>query len=90
MINLKENNNNDKNGGANVKTWDELLDESKVTREEQVLTLEDLGLFADQKIAAAQEPVETPENKAALEEVTNALLDKGMIYEPVLGRMKRI
>ncbi|MCU0860968.1 MAG: glycerol dehydrogenase [Methanomassiliicoccales archaeon] len=29
-------------------------------------------------------------DKTALEEVTNSLLDKGLIYEPVLGRMKRI
>jgi len=29
-------------------------------------------------------------DKGALEEVTNSLLDKGMIYEPVLGKMKRI
>lgn len=29
-------------------------------------------------------------DRTALEEVTNSLLDKGMIYEPVLGRMKRI
>jgi len=29
-------------------------------------------------------------DKIVLEEVTNSLLDKGMIYEPVLGKMKRI
>jgi len=29
-------------------------------------------------------------DKTALEETTNSLLDKGLIYEPVLGRMKRI
>jgi hypothetical protein len=29
-------------------------------------------------------------DRTALEEVTNSLLDKGLIYEPVLGRMKRI
>lgn len=29
-------------------------------------------------------------DKTALEEVANSLLDKGLIYEPVLGRMKRI
>ena len=29
-------------------------------------------------------------DKTVLEETTNSLLDKGMIYEPVLGRMKRI
>jgi RPA family protein len=29
-------------------------------------------------------------DKQALEEITNSLLDKGMIYEPVLGKMKRI
>jgi RPA family protein len=29
-------------------------------------------------------------DKALLEEVTNRLLDKGLIYEPVLGRMRRI
>ncbi len=29
-------------------------------------------------------------DKGLLEEVTNRLLDKGVIYEPVLGRMKRI
>jgi RPA family protein len=28
--------------------------------------------------------------KTELEELTNSLLDKGLIYEPVLGRMKRI
>ena len=29
-------------------------------------------------------------NKDALEEVVNSLLDKGLIYEPILGRMKKI
>lgn len=29
-------------------------------------------------------------DKTVLEETTNSLLDKGLIYEPVLGRMKRI
>jgi hypothetical protein len=29
-------------------------------------------------------------DRTVLEEVTNSLLDKGLIYEPVLGRMKRI
>jgi len=28
--------------------------------------------------------------KTELEELTNSLLDKGLIYEPVLGKMKRI
>jgi DNA replicative helicase MCM subunit Mcm2 (Cdc46/Mcm family) len=29
-------------------------------------------------------------DKSELEELTNSLLDKGLIYEPVLGKMKRI
>jgi len=29
-------------------------------------------------------------DKTELEEITNSLMDKGMIYEPVLGKMKRI
>src|SRR5207249_8144895 len=29
-------------------------------------------------------------DKDGLEEVINALLDKGLIYEPILGRMKKI
>ncbi len=29
-------------------------------------------------------------SKTELEEVTNSLLDKGLVYEPVLGKMKRI
>ena len=29
-------------------------------------------------------------DRTSLEEVTNSLLDKGMVYEPILGRMKRI
>jgi uncharacterized protein len=29
-------------------------------------------------------------SKSELEELTNSLLDKGLIYEPVLGKMKRI
>lgn len=29
-------------------------------------------------------------DRTVLEEITNSLLDKGLIYEPVLGRMKRI
>ncbi|MEK6838514.1 MAG: hypothetical protein AABY08_02085, partial [Candidatus Thermoplasmatota archaeon] len=29
-------------------------------------------------------------DKDAMEEVVNSLLDKGLIYEPILGRMKKI
>ena len=29
-------------------------------------------------------------DKDGLEEVINSLLDKGQVYEPILGRMKRI
>jgi hypothetical protein len=29
-------------------------------------------------------------SKIQIEETTNSLLDKGLIYEPVLGRIKKI
>jgi len=65
----------------------------EVDREEQVLALI-TALDKGGKGAPWDQIVDEVKklglDKTALEEVTNALLDKGMIYEPVLGRMKRI
>jgi len=65
----------------------------EVDREEQVLALI-TALDKNGKGAPWDQIVDEVKrlglDKTALEEVTNSLLDKGMIYEPVLGRMKRI
>jgi len=65
----------------------------EVDREEQVLALIAV-LDKNGKGAPWDQIVDEVKrlglDKTALEEVTNSLLDKGMIYEPVLGRMKRI
>ncbi len=65
----------------------------EVDREEQVLALI-TALDKNGKGAPWDQIVDEVKSlgldKTSLEEVTNALLDKGMIYEPVLGRMKRI
>ncbi|MDD1743269.1 MAG: glycerol dehydrogenase [Methanomassiliicoccales archaeon] len=65
----------------------------EVDREEQVLALI-TALDKNGKGAPWDQIVDEVKkvglDKAQLEEVTNSLLDKGMIYEPVLGRMKRI
>ncbi len=53
-----------------------------------------VGLDADGKGAPWEGILETATSKGvakdALEESINALLDKGLIYEPILGRMKKI
>jgi len=65
----------------------------EVDREEQVLALI-TALDKNGKGAPWDQIVDEVKrlglDKTSLEEVTNVLLDKGMIYEPVLGRMKRI
>ncbi len=63
--------------------------------EEEQLVLELVGaLDGDGKGAAWDEIVEAAKKKGMakeqLEEVTNQLLDKGLLYEPILGKIRRI
>lgn len=63
--------------------------------EEEQLVLELVGaLDGDGKGAAWDEIVEAAKGKGMakeqLEEVTNQLLDKGLLYEPILGKIRRI
>ena len=78
---------------TNPEEIEEEEEAKEVDREEQVLAVI-TALDKNGKGAPWDQIVDEVKrlglDKAALEEVTNALLDKGMIYEPVLGRMKRI
>ena len=70
------------------------LDEGRdIDKEEEILDMID-RLDTGGKGAPWEGIVEEAEKmkigKTELEELTNSLLDKGLIYEPVLGRMKRI
>ena len=38
----------------------------------------------------AREAAKSKISEAELEEITNSLLDKGLVYEPTIGKMKRI
>ncbi len=63
--------------------------------EEEQLVLEIVSsLDRDDKGAAWDEIVETAKKKGLskerLEEITNQLLDKGLLYEPILGKIRRI
>lgn len=74
---------------------EEIEDEEKedVDNEEKVLGIVDK---LDKKGKGApwddivEEAGKSGISKSELEELTNSLLDKGLIYEPVLGKMKRI
>ena len=78
---------------TNPEELEEEEEAKEVDREEQVLALIAV-LDKNGKGAPWDQIVDEVKrlglDKTALEEVTNSLLDKGMIYEPVLGRMKRI
>ncbi len=78
---------------TNPEEIEEEEEAKEVDREEQVLALI-TALDKNGKGAPWDQIVDEVKrlglDKAQLEEVTNSLLDKGMIYEPVLGRMKRI
>ncbi len=63
--------------------------------EEEILVLEVVSaLDRDGKGAAWDEIVETAKKKRMakekLEEITNRLLDRGLLYEPILGKIRRI
>lgn len=72
---------------------EEVEEEEDIDREEQVLGIID-ALDRNEKGAPWDEIMEESEKvgigQTDLEEITNSLLDKGLIYEPVLGKMKRI
>lgn len=72
---------------------EEIEEQDDVDNEEKVLGIID-GLDKKGKGAPWDEIVEEARKvgiaKSELEELTNSLLDKGLIYEPVLGKMKRI
>jgi RPA family protein len=78
---------------TNPEELEEEEEAKEVDREEQVLALI-AALDKNGKGAPWDQIVDEVKrlglDKTSLEEVTNSLLDKGMIYEPVLGRMKRI
>ncbi len=78
---------------TNPEELEEEEEAKEVDREEQVLALITV-LDKSGKGAPWDQIVDEVKklglDKTSLEEVTNSLLDKGMIYEPVLGRMKRI
>jgi hypothetical protein len=78
---------------TNPEELEEEEEAKEVDREEQVLALI-TALDKNGKGAPWDQIVDEVKrlglDKTQLEEVTNSLLDKGMIYEPVLGRMKRI
>ena len=67
--------------------------EDDLENEEKLLKIID-SLDKDVKGASWEEIVKVAENKGmsrmVVEETTNSLLDKGLMYEPVLGRIKRI
>jgi uncharacterized protein len=69
------------------------IDEEDIDQEDMVLSFID-DLDRDGKGAPWDDIMEKAKaqgiNRTELEEVTNSLLDKGLIYEPVLGKMKRI
>lgn len=72
---------------------EEIEEQDDVDNEEKVLGIID-SLDKKGKGAPWDEIVEEARKagiaKSELEELTNSLLDKGLIYEPVLGKMKRI
>jgi len=67
--------------------------ENNLENEESFLEIIDI-LDKDVKGASWEEIVQMAEKKGMsrmqIEETTNSLLDKGLIYEPVLGRIKKI
>jgi len=74
-------------------TPEEVEIDEDIELEERVLKIID-ALDTNGKGALWDDIVERAEAEGIahtqLEEITNSLLDKGLIYEPVLGRMKRI
>lgn len=76
-----------------VESPEEIDEEENIDNEEKVLAIID-RLDKKGKGAPWDEIVEEAKKegieKNELEEITNSLLDKGLIYEPILGKMKRI
>ncbi|UCG67952.1 MAG: hypothetical protein JSV09_08890 [Thermoplasmata archaeon] len=76
-----------------VQQEEEEADEDNLENEERFLEIVD-ALDKDVKGASWEDIVGEAEKKGLsrmqIEEITNSLLDKGLIYEPVLGRIKRI
>ena len=70
-----------------------IVDSANVDKEDLVLEMLSI-LDADGRGAVMDELIkkaaEDGISNAELEEMTNSLMDKGLVYEPVLGRLKRI
>jgi len=82
-------------GQSGITDLEEPQEDSETDLENEEILLEIVGtLDTDVKGASWDDIVRAAEKKGIgrmqIEEATNSLLDKGLIYEPVLGRIKKI